>query len=220
MTLRLGKTSTQKLMTRVVNRYTQPLDLFLTAMAITLTSWSQASVLAILVHDHARRTIFPDIDLLHTVGFISHSRRVLLDLTATTSPLEALEAVKRQLRQAPNNSRTLEWFVRRGDGEAVPEELKHIPFPEVQLNVHGNIYDNSIVRHKGRDLLFQPPLLEYPQALRNLVFNCDVISSDGDLEFIWSYSHSIHQKTTVELLTLQFIGTLRDLITLLTSERL
>jgi hypothetical protein len=219
ITLELGKTYTQKLLTRVANRYTQPLDLFLTAIALTLTAWSHSSVLAILVQDHARRTMFSDIDLLRTIGFIAHARRLCLDLTATSSPLEALEAVKKQLRQAPNNSHTLEWFWRRGDGKETPEALKRIPEPQIHLNVHGNIYDYDKTR-KGLDNFFQPPLLDYPHALRNLVFNCDVLPSRGDVLFTWSYSNSIHRSTTIELLTQQFIETLRDLITLLTPESL
>ena len=213
ITQELGKTYTQKLLTRVANRSTQPLDLFLTAIAMTLTSWSHASVLPILVQDHARRTMFSDMNLLRTVGFIAHSRRLLLDLTATSSQQEVLEAVKRQLRQAPNNSRTLEWFLRRGDGEEIPEALKRIPEPEIHLNVHGNIYDTT---HNSHDLFFQPPLLEYPLALRNIVFNCDVSPSKGDMLFTWSYSNSVHRSATVEQLTQQFIETLRGLITPLT----
>lgn len=213
ITVALGSVYTQSLLNRISNRYTQPLDLCLTALTLTLTAWNHSAALAIFVQDHGRRTIFEDVDLLHTVGYIAHTRRLLLDLTGTASPLEALEAVKKQLRQAPNNGRLLDWFLRRGDDLPIPESLRSLPRAEIHFNLHGNI-NNPVQENELLDA--QLPMLEYPRSLRNHPLNCDVSFARGDMFFTWSYSESIHLHATVEAIIRQFITTLRNLIALLT----
>lgn len=213
--LSFGSADAAALLTRAVNRHTQPLDLFLTALALTFTAWNHSSVLSVFVQDHARIPLFRDIDLLRTVGFIAHARRLLLDLYTASSPLDALEAIKRQLRQAPNNGRTLDWFLRRGDGAEIPEALKCIPFADLHFQFRGRITSPEQNDAGGFPSL---PVLSYPQALRNHVVNCGAMIVDDDIQFIWEYSESIHLSSTIESLAARFLENLRELVALLVCE--
>jgi microcystin synthetase protein McyA len=207
VTVSLGVEDTQKLLTKVVNRQTQVMDILLTAMALTFSAWNGSPVLSIFVHDNARLSMFDDIDLLHTVGCISQARRLLLDLNSIVSLQEALAAIKKQLRQAPNNGRSLDWFLRRDDGPEVPDKLKQLPFADLHFNFLGRRND-----HRRDDGVVFLSSLGYEQSLRNHLLTCEAAITDGDMWFVWGYSRSIHLHSTIERLAGNFIEALKDII--------
>lgn len=212
----LGREDTQALLRKVANRHTQPQDLFLTALALTFTARCHSPVFSVFIEDHARVTQFADIDLLRTVGYIAHSRRLLLDLSSVSSPLEALEAIRRQLRQAPNNGRTLDWLLHCAADEEIPEALKHITRADLHLNLLGGVNSMSTAARTNGS---QIPLVDYPQALRNHALNCDITMAQDNIRLVWEYSCDLHRATTVEKLIQEVLATLRQLITGVLQER-
>ncbi len=195
----LSPEQTQLLLATAESAHIQISDVLTTAMALVIASWSRSNVVTMFMLDNARLTIFRDISLLHTLGFIAHGRRLLFDLRAVTSRKEALEAVTLQLEQAPNHGRSLDWFLRR---EPVPEELKHIPWLDVCCNFFGK---SSISLKQDDSSRF---LLQYPNHYRNHVLVCELCLVRERLEIKWEYSADIYRAATIEKFARHFLDIL------------
>ncbi len=184
----LAPAQTQLLLSTAASLHVQLLDMLLAAMAQTIASWSDSNVISLFVQDNARFTMFKDVSLLHTVGFIAHARRLLFDLRTATSAKEALELVKSQLEQAPNHGRSLDWFLRQ---ESVPEDLKHIPWSDVYFNFGGK----SATGLKQDSL--SSFMLEYPAHYRYHILLCEACIVKDRLEIKWEYSMDTHREATI-----------------------
>lgn len=195
----LSPEQTQLLLATLESTHVQLPNVLTTAMALVIASWSHSNVVTMFMLDNARLTMFKDISLLHTLGFIAHGRRLLFDLRTATSRKEALEAVTFQLKQAPNHGRSLDWFLRR---EPVPEELQHIPWLDVCCNFLGK----SSMSLKQSDS--SPFPLKYPDHYRNHVLVCEFCVVRDRLEIKWEYSADIYREATIEKFARHFIDIL------------
>jgi aryl carrier-like protein len=81
---------------------TQINEVMLAAIARSFTLWTGTPSLLIDLEGHGREQIIEGIDLARTVGWFTSIFPVLLDLGKASKPLEALRAVKEQLRAVPN----------------------------------------------------------------------------------------------------------------------
>lgn len=192
----LSSEQTQHLLSTASSAHVQLSDVLTTAMALVIAAWSRSNVVTMFMLDNARLTMFKDISLIHTVGFIAHGRRLLFDLSAITSLKEALETVKFQLEEAPNHGRSLDWFLRR---ESVPEELKHIPWLDVCCNFLGK--SSTSLKQNNTS----PFLLKYPDHYRNHVLVCELCIVRGQLESKWEYSIDIYRESTIEKFARHFL---------------
>lgn len=210
---------TQALLTQVLDADTKIMDLLLTAMAQSFAWWTGSSVLYIFVQDHARQTMFDDIDLFRTIGYISQVDRILLDIGTSNTQKDILFTVKEQLRRMPNQGRTLEWLLRKRDNTLTltHDELKAIPFADINFNYLGRV-----------DQIPQEPFpyqqelndAQYPESTRNHILDCKGGIREKQFGLVWEYSTDIHKQSTIEKVANYFIQSLRELIVYRTSIRM
>lgn len=215
----LSSQETRYLQEEVLGAKVQLMDLVLTALAYVFVQWSGSPLFYALVQDHGRETIFDDIDLSRTVGYIAYSRRILLDLRDIHTLEEAFKATREQLSCMPNKGRTLDLFVRRGDGTPVSSALAQHPHADVALNFLGWQYQSASRSSFLQSLPDEFVPVQDPKAFRNHIFKCTGGILNDQLLLEWEYSASLHKRATVEELANNFIEALRMLIAALPHEQ-
>ncbi len=76
---------------------------------------------------HDRATIFDDVDLTRTVGWVAHTHPVALDCAAEGPPEDALRAVKDALRTVPSNG--IGWQLLRQSADPCPTQRIDLAVP-------------------------------------------------------------------------------------------
>ncbi|MGH9764329.1 MAG: condensation domain-containing protein, partial [Blastocatellia bacterium] len=78
-------------------------EVLLAAVALALRKWLNEPQVLIEVEGHGREEIAASVDVSGTIGWFTTTYPVSFDLSAGGSSIEALEIVKRTLRETPNN---------------------------------------------------------------------------------------------------------------------
>ncbi|MBV7338440.1 amino acid adenylation domain-containing protein [Chloroflexi bacterium TSY] len=231
---------TQALLQRAPAAYaTQINDLLLTALLQTLGKWTQEKTLLIELESHGREPIDhldpdddPVIDLSRTVGWFTAAFPVRLNHRSGDLSDQIL-SVKEQLGQIPNHG--LGYGILHYSRET--PELRQVPMPPICFNYLGQFdqpaenqgytpsNDNeptSLLRGTGMegltafDALQNMRQSEFIQQngtaqLWNL-FDLELMVVAGQLRVLWLYSENVHDRSTVQQLTDQFMTHLRQLI--------
>ena len=197
---------------------TQVNDVLLTALAQSLTGWADERRLLVALEGHGREEIEgAEADLSRTVGWFTSLFPALLDLGETSTPGEALKAIKEQLRAVPN--RGIGYGVLRYlSGTTTAEALAALPHAEVSFNYLGQ-FDQTL--DESSPFEPAPESSGHGHSLRGtrphlLEINGSV--SGGRLQLSWTYSENVHRETTIRGLAEDFIAALRTLIAHCTSD--
>ncbi|MBW4649606.1 MAG: AMP-binding protein [Kastovskya adunca ATA6-11-RM4] len=214
VSVELSVEETQALLQEVPATYrTQINDVLMTALAQSFAQWTGEPSLLVELEGHGREDIFNDVNLSRTVGWFTTHFPVLLDIGDASNPVEALKAVKEQLRGLPN--RGIGYGVLRylNGNRELREQIEALPQPEVKFNYLGQ-FDQLL----SESSLFAPAEESCGQERtskgsrnRLLVINGLIVS--GQLRLDWNYSENIHRRSTIESLAQSFVEALRDLIT-------
>ncbi len=201
---------TRMLLTQTLDANTTIMHLFLTAMAQTFKQWIGSPVLYLFVVNHGRQTIFRDIDLTRTTGYIAQVAYLFLNIDGASTQEEILQAVRKQVSFTPNQGRTLEWLLRKRDNSPILELLRNIPWPELNFNFVGKLdqSDSGVLRFQKHIKLMSSD----PAALRNHSLDFMGTIYNNRLFTRWQYSEAIHQQRTIKNLAENFIGYLQDVI--------
>ena len=191
----------------------QIIDVLLTALLQSLTPWTGTDELLIDLEHHGRDTIFEDIDLSRTVGWLNYRTPVLLSLAHPDDPAAALQSISAQRRAVPNRGLghgLLRYL--RGD-EQIMGRLAALHDPEILFNFQG------IYLHKDRANVFGArPAAEFKGLSYSMVTHrqhqllIDGQIVGGQLHLVWTYGESVYRRETVEALVQAFMAALRDLI--------
>jgi len=183
-------------------------DVLLTALVQAFEPWTGNPRLLVDLEGHGREDLFPDVDLSRTVGWFTTHFPVLLDLSETLEPGEALRTVKEQLRRVPEN----------GIGYGLLRDLAGDPGlrgihpPQVSFNYLGQL-DQAL----GGDTPFAPareasgPARD-PRAARRCPIEVAGRVLEGRLRISWRYSEALHERSTIERLAWAYIDALKGLI--------
>jgi amino acid adenylation domain-containing protein/non-ribosomal peptide synthase protein (TIGR01720 family) len=214
VSVELSVEETQALLQEVPATYrTQINDVLLTAIAQSFARWTGARSLLVELEGHGREDIFNDVNLSRTVGWFTTHFPVLLDIGEASNPVEALKAVKEQLRGIPN--RGIGYGVLRylNENRELTEQLQALPQPEVKFNYLGQfdqlLSESSLFAPAEESCGSERSLLGSRNRL--LVINGLIVS--GQLRLDWNYSENIHHQSTIKNLAQSFVEALRDLIT-------
>ncbi len=206
---------------------TQINDVLLTALVQTLAQWTGQRSLVVNLEGHGREEIFDNVDISRTdgreeifdnvdisrtVGLFSSIFPVLLDLGETSTPGDALKAIKEQLRYIPNRGIGYGMLRYLSDDSKVIESLRGLPEAEVVFNYLGQ-FDQTLSESSLFKLAHESTGLQ--SSLQNnrshlLSFTSFVV--DGQLQLSCAYSEAIHSQSTIEALTQGFLTALRSLI--------
>ncbi|OPF80196.1 non-ribosomal peptide synthetase [Streptomyces antioxidans] len=214
VTVRLGAEETRLLLQKVPGAYrTRVNDVLLCALGRVLARWTGRDTVAVALEGHGREEIFDGVDLSRTVGWFTSMFPVALEAPADWELERTLKAVKERLRAVPGNGLGF-GALRQLSGTAA----SGLPAtPQISFNYLGQ---QDWAPPAGGLLHALAGGLEgdmSPEAPRP--HPLDVIGrvADRRLELSWSYSRSLHRRTTVRRLAEEMAEELRAIVRLCTS---
>jgi len=120
-------------------RGTQVLELLTSALAMELAQWSGGARLLIEMEGHGRDHPAIALDLSRTPGWFSNLYPLPLELPASRTPADVLEAVSGQMRAVPNRGIDFGLLLHLGDDPELRARLAELPQPEVCFNYLGQV---------------------------------------------------------------------------------
>jgi non-ribosomal peptide synthase protein (TIGR01720 family) len=179
-------------------------DLLLTSLAQTLAHWTGVRSLFIDMEEQGRESLFEDVDLSRTVGWFTSIFPVLLDLDGVDDQGEALKSIKEQLRRIPNRGIGYGLLRYLSCDEETVKQLQTLPQSEIAFAYLGQFDqgNSESIRLSRSRLIKRSKLLEIEASI-----------IDHQLRLLWIYSDQVHQRSTIEMLGLSYLETLRSLIT-------
>ncbi len=202
---------TQALLKDIPSAYrTQMEEVLLTAVARSFRDWTGQALLVDL-ESRGREDLLVGLNLARTVGCLTSVYPVLLDAVDAATPDAALKRVKQQLRRVPHHGIDYGLLRYMGD-EAIAARLRSLPQAEVSFS-----YQEQFDRELTESPLFSrehEPAgpLESPRRKRRYLIEIQGRIFEGRLQLIWTYSQSLHKRSTVEHLADSFVEALRELI--------
>ncbi len=181
-------------------------DLLLTALVRSLGRWSDADELALELEGHGREDLVAGADVSRTVGWLSTTYPVVLDLREASG--EALVAVKETLRRIPRRGAGY-GLLRYLDGEAA-ERLAAVAKPEVRFNYQGALTEPLPEASLFRTLAERESTTR--RGARTHLLEIDAGLVEGRLKLEWTFSRARHHRATVEGLAASYLDELRRLI--------
>ncbi|MGQ0603036.1 MAG: condensation domain-containing protein [Anaerolineales bacterium] len=188
-------------------RLTVP-ELLLTALAQTLTEWTETSTLLVDVEGHGREALFEEADVSRTVGWFTSVYPVALTLDRAAEVGQQIVAIKEQLRAIPNNG------IGHGLLLHLREDATFRPVGQAEI----------VFNYMGQSAQLLPAsntfaLADEPSGLardqndpRRYVMDVNIWVRDGELEIEWTYSERLHRPETVERLSQHYLAALCALI--------
>ena len=160
----LSKEETRALLSDVPKAYqTQINDALLTALVQTLSRWTGSSRLLVDLESHGREDLFDSVDLSRTVGWFTAIYPVLFSLEAVNSPVEALIAIKEQLRRVPHNGIGHGVLRYLSGSSATAKLIRELPRAEVCFNYLGQL--DAVLSTSTRLTLAEEPLGAFAVAV-------------------------------------------------------
>ncbi|MFN6461421.1 MAG: SDR family NAD(P)-dependent oxidoreductase [Nostoc sp. DedVER02] len=213
----LGNKDTQALLQEVPGVYrTNTQEVLLTAFVQAFAQWTGKNSLLIDLEENGREVStsgIDNVDISRTVGWITTTYPVLLDLEKADNPGDALKVVKEQLRSISGEG--LDYGVLRylSQDTVVQEKIRSIPQAEVAF-----LYIGQLAKSLPQDSLFQlseeiPEGMISLQATRQHKLHLIASVVEGQLQLDWYYSKNVHERQTVEKLANNFVQALLSLIT-------
>jgi amino acid adenylation domain-containing protein/non-ribosomal peptide synthase protein (TIGR01720 family) len=190
-------------------------DVVLAAVARAFAAWTGSGTLLIRQTSHGRDPVFDDVDLSRTLGWISTTAPVLLELAGTETPAEALIKVKEQLEQVP--LRGLGYGVLRymtGDPDVEARMATVVAGPAATFNFVGR-FDGE---PEGTALLVDVPFQEkrpkrpVPRRDPQLRISGAVVGQPARLGLSWEYGRDFYRRETIEWVAARCLAELRGLL--------
>jgi amino acid adenylation domain-containing protein/non-ribosomal peptide synthase protein (TIGR01720 family) len=209
----LSVEETQALLQEAPQAYnTQINDVLLTALVQVFAQWTGSQSLLVDLEGHGREELFEDVDLSRTVGWFTTVFPILLNLEETSHPGEALKSVKEQLRRIPNRGIGFGVLRYLSDNAEVATKLRELPQAEILFNYLGQI--DRVLSGSPLFLLAKesggPAHSLKVSRFYSLEVNGLVVGNQ--LQLHWTYSQTIHKRSTIERLAESFVEALRSLI--------
>ncbi|QHF49930.1 non-ribosomal peptide synthase/polyketide synthase [Pseudomonas sp. S49] len=207
---RLDAERTRQLLQQAPAAYrTQVNDLLLTALARTISRWSQQPGTLIELEGHGREDLFDDIDLTRTVGWFTSLFAV--KLTAADDLDGSIKSIKEQLRAVPDKG--LGYGVLRYlAAPSVRAELATLAPPRITFN-----YLGQFDRQFDDAALFVPSaetsgVAQDPAAPLANWLTLEGQVYGGELSMNWGFSREMFDSATVQYLVDQYALELHALI--------
>ncbi|VEF10246.1 peptide synthase [Pseudomonas fluorescens] len=207
---RLDAERTRQLLQQAPAAYrTQVNDLLLTALARTVSRWSQQPSTLIELEGHGREDLFEDIDLSRTVGWFTSLFPV--NLSAADDLDGSIKAIKEQLRAVPDKG--LGYGVLRYlAAPSVRAELAELTPPRITFN-----YLGQFDRQFDDAALFVPSaetsgVAQDPTAPLANWLTVESQVYGGELSMSWGFSREMFDRSTVQQLVDDYASELHALI--------
>jgi len=204
---------TRVLLTEATHAYYAQVDeLLIAALAETIKRWAGNREIMIDVEWHGREELHGDMDLTRTLGWFTTIFPVKIDLTNARFLSETVKLVKEEFRNIPNKGIGFGLLKYLRDDRELKQRVRKIEQGEVAFNYLGQ-FDQ--VFHKEE--LFQ--LSQEPggksQSVRGERYYLIEVSAQvtaGRLQVSWVYNKNVHEPSTIETQTEEYIRQLRLLL--------
>ncbi len=215
VTVMLSQQETHALLHEIPAVYhTQVNDLLLTALVLTLTSWTQKDTVYLDLEGHGREDLFADVDISRTVGWFTTIFPVKLTRDPFTHLGELVLSLKEQLRQIPGKGLGFgisRYLTPLATGSSSFESKGQV-WPEVSFNYLGQ-FESVGTQEEQWDWSLKPSgATRDPHSIRTHVLEVSGLILHGKAHFMWRYSRHLHEQHTIAKLAKQYIDHLQALI--------
>jgi non-ribosomal peptide synthase protein (TIGR01720 family) len=196
---------------RSVSRFggSQIRDVILTALLRVFADWNGSRTQLLAIHNHGRKQIFDEVDLLRTVGWLTVHPNVVLQLPATDVPEEMVRSITEQMERIPGDGMGYE-LLRNASGDAeLTAKFHALPGPDIVFNYLGQKHPSSLVRSARESVGPQSCLPNLWKSDIQMIF-AEIV--DSQIRLHWEYSETVYQRSTIERLANQFVETLQSMI--------
>jgi len=191
---------------------TQIDEILLTALVQSLVTWTDSSALLLDLEGHGRESFSEALDISRTVGWFTTIFPVQLSVDPQSSAIEALKAIKEQLRQIPQQGMGYGLLRYLSDDSAIRQQLQALPQPEMRFNYLGQ-FDPALSDSSLFSLAPESSgQARSPRAKRPYLLDITGWVAQQQLQLDWSYSRAVHDRQTMEQLADGFLKALRSLI--------
>jgi amino acid adenylation domain-containing protein/non-ribosomal peptide synthase protein (TIGR01720 family) len=210
VTATLDAASTAALFREVPEVYrTRIDDVLLSALGRVLSAWTGHGPVLIAVEGHGREELFDGADLSRTVGWFTSLFPLALTIPPDPDWGEVLKSVKEQVRAVPRNGLSYGALRYLGDRDAA---LGHGPEPEVSFNYLGQLFAAEAESRLAHRRLPDEGVERSPRQERQQLIEINSLVRDGELEFRWSYSATLHHQETIERLAWALTTAVKEII--------
>jgi len=214
----LGEDETQALLREVPRAWhTRINDALLAALARAVTAWTGGARVRVEMEGHGREEIFPGVDTSRTVGWFTTLFPVLLDLSQAEGPVEALKAVKEQLRAVPNRGigyGALRWL----GSPAARARLEALPPAQVRFEYLGQL-DGALDPASPFGACGEPAGAGVSPRWRGThPLRVSAAVRGGRLRLTLGFSRSLHRPETIARVARRFADELRATVAHCTAE--
>lgn len=206
----LSKEETQALI-RSLDHFagSQIRDVILTALLRVFAGWNGSRTQLLAMHNHGRKQLFDDVDLLRTVGWLTVHPNVVLQLPATDAPEAMVRAITEQMERIPGDGMGYE-LLRNASGDAeLTAKFHALPGPDIVFNYLGQQHPSDLLRSARESVGPQACLPNLWKSDIQMIFARIV---DFQVHLRWEYSENVYQRATIERLANQFIERLQAMI--------
>ncbi|HEX6288825.1 MAG TPA: SDR family NAD(P)-dependent oxidoreductase [Herpetosiphonaceae bacterium] len=195
-------------------------DVLVAAMVGAITRWSGVPGVVVDLLGHGRSTIFDDIDLSRTVGWIANGTRALLSVSPADTPEQMVRAIKEQLGRIPNRGFGYDVLRYVSDDPEILDAMRTLPPTEALFNYLGNIDQARVEDQPYRPAPESSGPAHDPHNHRHLLFEVVGHIFEQQLHVSWTYSVNLHRRSTVERLARYFVDIIRSLLSDGSRDRL
>ena len=195
-------------------------DALLAALVRTISEWSGHLSTTIDVETHGRHEFSSGIDLSRTVGWFTTYFPISVELTAGGDEADDLEVVRRKMQQVPNAGVGYGLLFGRTDvnGASIGGRARG----GISLNYLGRptttiASSSPFLRTDIEDQLSS--LSADPRRQRAHLLEIDAVVANQQLVLQWTYSSSVHYKTTIERLVRRMVQHLEEFAARYLSSR-
>jgi microcystin synthetase protein McyA len=213
VTVTLDEEQTRTLLQKVPAAYnTQINEVLLTALAETLTQWTENLTISLDLEGHGREDLFSEVDLSRTVGWFTSLFPVVLRLPPENHPGERLKSIKEQLRAIPHKG--IDYGILRylSDEADIKSQLAEIPAREVLFNYLGQFEQGRLQKGDWKLADESKGPNHSLKGHRSHLLEITARVIEGQLQVNWTYSALIYERSTVEYLGRSYKEALLKLI--------
>ncbi len=207
----LDEQNTRLLLTEVNQAYnTEINDILLTALAMTISKWTNHEQVVINLEGHGREGIIKDVDVGRTVGWFTSQFPIALEVSGDMDISAAIKSVKEKIRQIPNKGMvygilkymTL-WDEMNGSEFTLEPQICFNYLGQLEKSLDTALFEISDLNSGS----LQSPDMECPFALDILG-----VVRDGILRMDFIYNKNEYFGATVESLANSFVNNLTAII--------
>ncbi|MCG8317027.1 MAG: amino acid adenylation domain-containing protein, partial [Pseudomonadales bacterium] len=203
---------TQQLLTKAPACYrTEINELLLTALALTMTEWTESSTALLDLEGHGREHISDSIDISRTVGWFTSIFPLILSVDHADLS-HVIKALKEQVRAVPMKGMSYGLLRYLHDDADVRQRIAGLPGAQLSFNYLGQldkVVDDGALLQAADE---KPGSEIAPACDRHYDLEVSGKVMAGKLQLAWRYSTALHQEKTVRRLAESFAKHLTQVI--------